>query len=113
MYISTETDAQSTHSNASSANGLILLPSLAEKDGGTSLEIFMFTSTMWIPPADGLKLSVCPVSAPGSQSHQLMSPGHMNLESTAPFQLLVQTLHSLSTPHLSHALSLSHTHTWS
>ena len=39
---------------------------------------------MWIPPAPGLRHSVCLVAAPGSQSPQLLASGHTSPQGCGP-----------------------------
>jgi len=60
-----QTDTQSTHTNIDSTNGLILLPSLAEHDGGPLVRIYtyifsIYTHILWMPPAAGLRHPVYP-----------------------------------------------------
>ena len=94
-----QTDNQSTHKNIDSTNSLILLPSLDEQDGSPLVRtyIYIYThththiSTRWIPPAAGLRHSVCPVAGPLDSS--LPSCWHLDIQApevTALLRLLVQ-----------------------
>ena len=96
----TKTDIQSTHTD--STDGLILLTSLAEQDGGPLVRIYrsIHICRSWIPPAAGLRHSVSPVAAPRSQSSQLLAPGHVSPEVHSPTPVA-------GTDHHTH----THTHT--
>ena len=56
---------------------------LAEQDGGLLVGTCVYIYRGWIPPAVGLRHTVCPVAAPESQSPQLLVPG-----AAVPLQLL-------------------------
>lgn len=44
----------------------------------------MCTGKVWMPPATGLRSSVCPVTAPGSQSSHILAPGHGSSQGCNP-----------------------------
>lgn len=92
--------------NAYSANGLILLPSMAEQDGGTLLAKYVCTCTSWMPPASGLRHPVCPVSAPGFQSPQLLAPAHKSPWGCSPTRVAGRDQAPL------HTAAQAQTHTW-
>lgn len=79
-----QADTQSTDVSIGSTHSLILLPSL-----GASPQVRIYTDicARWIPPAAGLRLS--PVAGPGSQSSQLLLPGHTSPKDGDLLQLLV------------------------
>ena len=88
-----QTDTKSTHTNIDSTNGLILLPSLAGQDGSPLVRVYIYICTRWIPPAAGLRHSVCPVAGPLDSS--LPSCWHLDIQApevTALLRLLVQTV---------------------
>lgn len=70
--------------NTYSASGLILLPSLAEQDGGPLLGKYIYTRARWMPPGAGLRHPGCPASVPGSQSPQLLTPAHRSPRGCSP-----------------------------
>lgn len=106
-----QTDTRSTHMNTDSNNGFILLPSLSEQDNGQLVGIYIHTHThictVWIPPAAGLRHSICPVATPGSQSSQLLALGDMSPWGHSPSPAVVQTTS------LVHVCARAHTHTQS
>lgn len=68
---------------------------------------YIYISSGQISPASVLRDMVCPLAGAGSQSPQLLTPGHTTLEVVVQLQLLVQTMactHTRSWPGLFRSL---------
>ena len=88
----------SEHPHKHSTNGLILLPSLAEKNGGPPVRICVcvciHTCTRCIPPAVRFRHSICPVAGPGSPSPQLLAFKHKSPWDSSPTPVAVTDCHT-------------------